>query len=141
MSEKPFLFAFLCFFVLIGIALTARGLYLCSKAQQTKGWKKTEAEVISVNLKKRIRKSSDDDGNTTKTIVHRIKARYSYQYNGAQYFGNRVAIGINFGHTAVYEKLKSANAISVFVNPKNPSEAVIINTIDCWLSVILFLPL
>jgi len=130
MSDQPFKFAFISLFVLIGIALSARGLYLCVKSQQTEGWVKTDAEIISVNLKKRTRRSSDDDGNVKRTIVNRIKARYSYQYNGEQYFGNRIAIGINFGHKAVYEKLKSANAISVFVNPKNPSEAVIINTID-----------
>ena len=130
MSKQPFLFAFLSLFVLIGIAISARGLYLCFKAQQTKGWEKTKAELISVNLKEKTRSSRDDDGNTTTSIVHQVKARYSYQYNGEQYFGNRVIIGAIVENISIYEKLKSANAISVFVNPENPTEAVIINTID-----------
>lgn len=123
-------FLFCCVFVIVGIVISALGLNRCIKAQETHGWKKVNAELLTISLSEKERWSTDDDGNRTKRISRKLKPQYSYLYNGEKYIGKKVAFGINYSKVKVYEKLKDVRFILAYVNPQNPSESVLINKID-----------
>lgn len=130
MFGKSLKFIFCSLFLLAFVALSAWGIHICFQVQETQEWEKIEAELLSISLSEKERWSSDDDGNSTKTIDRKVTPRYMYFYNGTEYFGKKVSVSNGYRSLWVYEKLENAQTISVYVNPKKSSESVIINQID-----------
>jgi hypothetical protein len=118
------LFVFASIFAAVGVgALGSMGYdVVCSLSMRN--WEETPAKIVDSKLE------SDSDGNTT----YRAAAQYEYTYCGRQYTGDRVEIhgsGDSIGsfqqqaHRELSEHQKSGRPFRCYVNPANPSEAVL----------------
>ena len=97
------------------------------RAQAMLSWQETPATVLACDLKS----ESDSDGGTT----YRVTATYAYEVNGTHYTGNRVSLhsgadNIGSFHHRIYAALSDCKnrkrPTTCWVNPRNPSEAVLI---------------
>ncbi len=90
-------------------------------ALRMRDWVQVPAEVVSVDLK-----SSPSDGSDT----YKITARFSYDYNGRSYTGDRVGIAdggsdnVGDWQRDTYARLKGQARTRLWVNPANPSESI-----------------
>ena len=89
-------------------------------------------------------KTHDDSESTT----YEVAAQYTYQYQGRQYTDSRVDIfggsdNVGSFHQDAHQKLsehkRSGRPLPCFVNPSNPSEAILFRTLR-WEMVVFHLP-
>ena len=125
MKGKIVLFLFALPFAGIGAWMLysiGSNLYDASRMQS---WHAVSAELSSAGYRTR----SGDDSNTYEAFAH-----YTYSFNGRDYAGTRVGLSggaDNIGdyHQKLGNRLSAAKnrgeQIHVYVNPKNPAEAVI----------------
>lgn len=84
-------------------------------------WVQVPAEIVSLDLKT----NTSDDGATYKAV-----ARFSYDYNGRRYTGDRVGIAdggsdnVGDWQRDTHARLKGQDQVRLWVNPGNPSESV-----------------
>lgn len=87
---------------------------------KSKEWKETIATILFIDMRTHYGR-----GKTYETIVE-----YEYVFYGKKYKGNKIAFGYNSDkkkyNSLVYEVLKNAKKIKIFVNPYNPNESVIV---------------
>ena len=97
------------------------------RAQAMLSWNETPATVLACDL----HSESDSDGGTT----YRVTATYTYEVNGTRYTGDRVSLhsgadNIGSFHHRIYAALSDCRnrkrPTTCWVNPQNPSEAVLI---------------
>jgi len=77
------------------------------------------------------------------TTTYSVKSEYSYSFNGFRYRGNRVSLSTASDNVGKYwqelysnlRKLRTDNEVSVWVNPKDPSNAVLDRTLR-WKSIV-----
>jgi len=107
--------------VLLGVAVFLYGAFLTFKSQYAKSWIPTPAKIELIDIKT----SNDSDSQTDKVTL-----QYSYTVGGKKYIGNKIGFGYGFSNvednTALYETLKTAKKIMIFVNPRNLQESVVI---------------
>lgn len=84
-------------------------------------WEQVPAEVVALDLKA----NNSDDGTT-----YKVTARFSYDYQGQHYTGNRVGIAdggsdnVGGWQNDTYARLKTRTRTRLWVNPDNPAESV-----------------
>ncbi|MBK1828600.1 DUF3592 domain-containing protein [Haloferula rosea] len=94
-----------------------------------KGWVETPAEVVW----SRVRESSGDDGPT-----YRADIFYSYQFEGRSYRSNGYSLTGGGGSSGRDGKLEiveahpKGKAITCYVNPKQPREALLNRSLGWW---------
>lgn len=126
-----FLFIFFIFFGLASIAM----IFFYYRAYQTYTWEPAEAriELLKLDKEKATREytSSDKYGKkkTEYTTYYQdvLRLSYSYQLNDTLYHGKELWEGDGDGSTGktakrIYEKLRSAQVIRLWVNPKAPAD-------------------
>ncbi|CAN7304456.1 DUF3592 domain-containing protein [Acidovorax sp. LjRoot129] len=97
-------------------------------AWQVRSWQPVPARVLSAEVRQR----SDSEGGTT----YEVQARYRYQFSGASHDGARVGLeppghsdSDHDWHQQWHRRLQTAQAanqsITVRVNPRNPTQALI----------------
>ena len=117
-KERPgiglwiFLTLFLSLFVGIGIFFARRVIRRIHKIEEAKNWAPTEARILHVEM--------EDDGDTQE-----IHLKYEYEFRGIRYEQTQIGFGNEVSYN-VYDKLKPAKKIIVYVNPRTPQEAVVI---------------
>ncbi|MFH6999577.1 DUF3592 domain-containing protein [Flavobacterium sp. FlaQc-57] len=113
-------------FILVGIWTLFYSLINIYNSQKTEGWNKVPATVEHVQLEY----NSDSDGGGT----YEVHIGYKYVINNKRYFGNKIAFGYGGndteGHSSLFNKLENSKKITVFVDPKDNSNAIIIRGIN-----------
>ena len=110
-------------FIILGSWLCIKGIKKCLSASRSKNWTQVQCLVLSSI----IEESKNSDGDP----MFEAKVSYQYHHNGSRYIGNK----IYFGYGSSSEKndsleiinlLPEGKTISVYFNPENPNEAVLI---------------
>jgi Protein of unknown function (DUF3592) len=107
-------------FVVVGLFtlyLSVHGIY---KSQVSKKWTKTIASVDTIDFE-----SSSSKGTTSlETAI-----KYHYSVDNKTFKGNTIGFGYGMNnidfHSEIFEKLKYAKKIYVYVNPSDAAESVI----------------
>jgi hypothetical protein len=90
-------------------------------ALRMRDWVQVPAAVVGLDLKS----NNTDDGTT-----YKVTARFSYDYQGQRYTGNRVGIAdggsdnVGDWQRDTYARLKGQRQTRLWVNPDNPAESV-----------------
>jgi hypothetical protein len=120
-------------FILFALPFAAVGVWmgswLCSELfahWRMQSWEETPAKIVWTKLES----DSDSEGG----VSYRATAEYTYRYQGEQYTGHRIGVhggSDNVGsfqsdaHRQLTEHRKSHRPFHCYVNPEEPSEAVI----------------
>jgi hypothetical protein len=120
-------------FILFALPFAAVGVWmgywLCSEMfahWQMRSWEETPARIVWTKLES----DSDSEGG----VSYRATAEYTYRFQGQQYTGHRVSVhsgSDNIGsfqldaHRQLTKRRKSHRPFHCYVNPEDPSEAVL----------------
>ncbi len=126
-----FLMVFGSIFLAVGAVMGVISLRTLREAEAMKRWTQTPAQILSCELE---RNRGSKGGYT-----YRIQATYQYTVGGASYTSDRVWLGSgsdNIGkfHQRTYDELRrtrdgvEAAETVCWVNPQNPSDAILIRT-------------
>lgn len=111
---------FLIPFVFVGIFTLYKSLSNIQDSINTYDWLATTALINNVDIE-----SDYDDGSES----HEIDINYEYSIDDHVYKSNKIAFGYGMSnvekHVKIYDLLKRAKKITVYVNPENYNEAVI----------------
>jgi hypothetical protein len=114
-------------FVLVGIWILGYSLNNIYNSQKTGDWIKVPATVAHIKLDY----DNDTDGGDG---IYEVKIGYKYKIGNKEYLGDKIAFGYTASngkeHVALFSKLENAKKISVFVNPEENSDAIIIKGIN-----------
>ena len=122
-----FLFLFGIPFLGVGIGTGFFSVRSLIRANAMLSWNETPATVLACDLNS----NSDSDGSTT----YRVTATYAYEVNGKRYTGDRVSLhtgadNVGSFHQRLYATLSECKnrkqPTTCWVNPQNPSEAVLL---------------
>ncbi len=97
-------------------------------------WQPVRATIESAELIKHF----DPDGGTE----YSVKATYRYTFSGKTFTGHRVGVtvGSNAFHQRRFNELdaarKNGRPVTAFVNPKDPTEALLYREKESWLSLL-----
>lgn len=111
----------LLLFAAAGVWLVYRTLTTYQDIQATYNWTSTEAAVnfVDWNVHK------DNDGGET----YRTTLTYTYKIGEESFRGHQIGAGYGRGntdrHAEVYEKLRYARRIRIFVDPENPANSTV----------------
>lgn len=127
--------------MLFGLPFLGVGLYMgwaiittIHECNQMRSWVETPAQVISASLESHTSSGSNGSGSTT---TYEVRARYSYVYDEKKYTSTRVSVhsgsdNIGSFHQETAARLKAARkagrTVPCYVNPKRPSQAILIRT-------------
>lgn len=104
---------------LVGPGMVFFGLRQRSRARESARWPRVSGTVTKAALRK------DGEG----TVVD-VAVEYDYAVNGVSYVGNRLRFGGWHWKTgliqAELDRYRPGTAVSVFVSPGNPSDAVLL---------------
>ncbi len=122
-SPKIFLLIFGSVFALFGSIMIKPFLITpLQKSQDSKTWNEIAAVVVS----SKVKSHSDDDGTTYSPYI-----AYRYTIDGEEYFGDRYTFvgGSSSGRdrkAAIVRQYPNGREFTLYVNPADPSESVII---------------
>lgn len=115
------LIMFLAPFLILGIGTFTYSVFGLLQGLTTVYWEPTTATINECS----ILNSEDSESYSQEVIIS-----YTYMFAGKTYIGTRISIGYTLNnvedHSELFEKLKNAEKILVYVNPYNPSKAVIV---------------
>ncbi len=121
-AGKIGLVLFFCVFAAIGSTICYfAGIKPAMKLQQSKDWAQTPCKIVHSQVKSH----SDSDGTTYSVDIH-----FNYKFNGKKYksksynFGSGSSSGYD-GKANVVRQYPKGSRKTCFVNPSDPSEAVI----------------
>lgn len=107
-------------FVIVGLYtafLSFKSIYNCQSSQS---WTKKTAILKDLKFKS----STDNDGMNSSEIV----VKYVYTFDNVVYEGNRIGFGYGMNnidsHSELFDKLRTAKKIIVYINPNDPKESV-----------------
>jgi len=115
--------------------MTAFGVFYINQVKIAKGWKIVKGHIIDLD----IEEISGADQNTSMSYYPDIKYEYSYAgqayFNQSIVFHSSLSLGLPEGVFAGTEsdvqdflkKYSLNSTIDVYVNPKNPTESIIVN--------------
>lgn len=112
-------------FFAVGVYFVFKTAASVSDALQMASWPQTQATLVSAELNHH---RSDD------STTYQAKARYTYQVDGVEYSGERVAINSGSDNIGEFQQQlgrkltqlhRAQQPVPVYYNPDNPSEAVI----------------
>ena len=108
-------------FVIVGLGTFMVSSYGLIKDFQTYSWVQTEAQLERNRFEVDYRDGPDD------VDTYKNHLTYTYSIDGQMYQGDRVGFGYSKNnidrHSEVYNKLKYARKIKVWVNPNNLKES------------------
>lgn len=146
-TDPRFLMAFGLAFLAAGLGIGAFYYGLLDQWYETRSWVEVPCVIESTELREHLDREEDSSsGEITETLLHEVVAEYSYEYQGVSHKGSEVSItggSDNFGdyqeRTAriLKEHRESGEPYRCFVNPKQPSEAVIFR--DARWTILLFI--
>jgi hypothetical protein len=113
-------------FLLVGLYLIVASLLKISRAQKSKGWAQTSAEVQSSKFE--VHRSTDFEG--AEAVSYHARVVYKYTVNGIEYRSDRVFFGQGAGTSKAAAKRRVAeyvpgNQLKVYYDPENPKVAVL----------------
>ncbi len=120
----PF-YLFLLPFLLIGLNSAKTVISILSESSEADNWQQAEAIILSVRL------ASERGGDST---FYSAAGHYIYQWQGKNYNSKRIFVSDRYDkdeayHRDIVQQLKqhrrSKERITIWVNPDNPSDAVI----------------
>jgi hypothetical protein len=136
MQAKSCLILFITPFVIGIIGFVIITFYYTNQGFQSSNWKPVEATVENVELKTIKTKNGSKD---------RVTISYKYFIEEIEYQGNTICIGYDMNtiedQNEVYNKLSNADRITVFVNPHNYAQSVIIKGLSNNILVLIFFTL
>lgn len=120
------LIAFFSLFFFTGLFYFKRGLKEKMKYKSCETWKKVNATVLS----KEFRKKTDSDSPN----IYSVDVSFRYTYLSNAYENNQICFGYSPSsiyefHYQIYDRIKKANEIEVWINPLNAQESVIVKGI------------
>ena len=120
-------------FIVGGVGSLLLVMYQFYKVQEAKTWKPVNATVLSADL---ITSDTRDGGSVSET-----KVQYEYIIEGKNYTGNSITFGIERNsfeeYHVIYDKLKNAKMIQVYVNENDLNESVMIRDVTNAMIVLL----
>ena len=120
-------------FIAAGAGVLAYALRCWSTYAAARDWPEVPAVIEAVELK-------EHEGE--ETLTYSVAATYRYEFNGKRHTGHRVDIargssGNYVRHSKRYDELEAHRAqglaFRAFVNPDDPSEAVLYRDADAWM--------
>ncbi len=126
----------------------AMGVYMVVSAMSARSWPQTQATVIKSGVSRNTHLMKINNHMHTRTD-YSVTARYQYRFKGKDYMGSRYSIGSGDDIAGPFQKKSEAEkwlktspyqvgeSITIHVNPEDPSEAIIANTID-WAAFVPF---
>lgn len=120
-GKKKSVFVVIAFspFILMGLGLFLFPCYLIIRSLQAKSWTPTKASIDLVNL-------TNDTGNSELEKAF----QYTYFVETKKYVGSNISFGLNQSDVEnnyqLFNTLKEAKKIIVYVNPNNPHESVVL---------------
>jgi hypothetical protein len=115
------LIMFITPFIVIGIGTFSYSVYRFLESLPTHSWQSTPATVTEC----RIKTVEDIESDSQKVLI-----TYNYTFAGKAYTSAQISIGYSTNnveyHRELYEVLKNARRIMVYVNPDNPNNAVVV---------------
>jgi hypothetical protein len=114
------------FFMVVSIAMIVTGINWWLSGVQSNSWPLADGQLIKIRLL-----GSTGRGN-------RILAEYTYTFNGTNYQGSRIGYGGAGGNEEQLSGLRDGDNIKIHVNPKNPSDAVLIPGVTSGAKVLTF---
>ncbi len=115
------LIVFIIPFVVIGAGTFFYSVYQLLEGFSTNYWQETPATVTECRIE--VNESSE-------SVTEKVHISYTYNIAGKTYTSSQIAAGYSSNnvedHRNLFEVLKSARKILVFVNPKNPCKAVVV---------------
>jgi hypothetical protein len=115
-------------FVLVALLLVLIGWFQGRDVRAAQSWNVVPGEVLESKVETYETANSEGDTMT----AHRARIHYKYRVNDREYVGDK----LNFGGESVHSSLRGraesktraypeGKAVQVYVNPQNPSEAVL----------------
>lgn len=127
-AGKGCLVLFFIPFVCIGLISLFYSINKGYQGYASKDWERTSANVEKVDFE--IRTSSGRNSGTS----YLVNIKYNYLINNKRYTNDRISFGYGANntdnHSQIYRVLEDAKTIVVYVNPKDPTDAVIVPGIN-----------
>lgn len=113
-------------FFIIGIFLVVKHFRDKKKAEESMSWASATGHIIASNVRSEI--STDSDGNQSTSYYPEV--RYSYEYMGITYEGDRIAFGGKVGGSRkkaseMIQAYPLGKNLTVYCDPNNPEDAVL----------------
>ena len=116
----------------VGIAMGYTSISCLIKWQAMKSWVEVPAIIQNTHLNVKQERSSEGGTSTS----YKVTASYSYTYKDNSYIGSQVTMHTGSNsfpfHKKIYEELiqckNSGKPFHCYVNPQNPSEAILFRT-------------
>jgi hypothetical protein len=119
---------FFAFFMAMGILTMSLGVSAYFEAQQVQDWPSTTGTVTNNGIREEL--SHGGGRGHTPHHVYYPEVQYSYQVNGATYYGSDIA-KIESGYSSYADAYSYVDVhavgtpVTVYYDPDNPSEAVL----------------
>lgn len=115
--------AFFGVFFIIGLFAYKKGLKGKRNFKSCETWEKVVATIVS----KEFKQETDTDSN----IMYHVDILFRYTYQSIVYENNKICFGyspsnIYSFHFPIYDKVKNASEIEVWINPSNAGESIIV---------------
>jgi hypothetical protein len=114
--------------IVLGLFFLARGLPGLFRAVGALGWRRAEGQILGAGT---LGYTGRAGGGHGRTRMVRGAVSYRYRYEGREYLGDRLSFGTAIGLNPALASLAGASryeagqAVTVFVDPKDPSRAVL----------------
>lgn len=109
-------------FIVVGAWLAWTTLDGMVKARSVASWPTAGADIKKIDLR-----DEDTDGSES----YEVLVDYEYEVDNKQFKGNQIHPAYSEssfeGHLRLYEELKKAAVVKVYINPKDPSEAYLVS--------------
>ncbi|HAY82885.1 MAG TPA: hypothetical protein DCY79_24005 [Planctomycetaceae bacterium] len=126
MSNFFFAKIFPAMFILGGLIFMGVGVSHLLKARETSSWVPVQGMFLEKSVKTSTSRGSDGKTSTS----YKPQVRYSYTVDGQEYQGTTLLVGIGgysrprYAHAAM-EEFKVKQACEVYVDPDDPTQAVL----------------
>jgi hypothetical protein len=114
--------------IALGLFFLLRGLPGLVRAVGARGWRRAEGQILGAGT---LGYTGRAGGGHGRTRMVRGAVSYRYQYEGREYLGDRLSFGPAIGLNPALALLAGASeyeagqAVPVFVDPQDPSRAVL----------------
>ena len=114
--------------IVLGLFFLFRGLPGLFQALAALGWRRADGQILDAGT---LGYTGAAGGGHGRTRMVRGAVGYRYAYEGREYLGNRLSFGSPIGLNPALASLAGASryqpgqAVTVFVDPKDPSRAVL----------------
>ncbi len=121
-------------FAAVGVGMLGWMAFTLTRCVGMQSWTEVPALILRADLVSKTSSSSNGGSSTT----YKVEAKYEYEYEGKTYTGTRVSIhggsdNIGSFHQRIHRQLdehrRSETPFRCYVNPENPSEAVLFRSL------------